>query len=66
MSKRVVTALRLQNRPETVATRDFFDKVDDFFDCLNVKNTFEWQMKRKENLKPYKHALDPRLKVFFV
>ena len=63
MSKKVALALAIQDKDETVGTRTFINMVDDFFDCLNVNNTFIGLMKRKEMLMPYEHPLDPRLQV---
>ena len=31
-----------------------------FFDCLNVRNQYEGQTKKKEYLKPYREIVDPR------
>ena len=58
MSKTVVRALAEEDRSDTVGTRFFFDMVDDFFDCMNVNNTFVHQKKNKKNLEPYRHPFD--------
>ena len=39
---------------------------DQLFDCLNVCNTIEGQMKRKPALEPYRDRNDWGIKVFFI
>ena len=41
-------------------TAVFCDLIDTFFDCLNIRNTEEWQRKRKPFLKPYYENTDIR------
>ena len=40
--------------------------MDTFFDCLNVRNTFDGNNKRNENLQPYRKASDERFKVVII
>ncbi|CAG2221682.1 unnamed protein product [Mytilus edulis] len=45
----------------TSATTEFIRHMDNFFDCLNVRNLNEGHQKRKDNLKPFTDPNDPRL-----
>jgi len=38
--------------PEAFQTGELCIMMDKFFDCCNVRNTFEWKHKRKEYMKP--------------
>ena len=44
----------------TDATAEFCRYMDKFFDCLNVRNQYEGDMKNKEFLKPYRDINDER------
>ena len=39
--------------PEAAVTAEFCLMIDKFFDCLNVRNTKEHELKKKPNLRPY-------------
>jgi len=60
LSDSVSTVLKLYGSPESAATAEFILMVDKFFDCLNVRNTKEHQLKRKSFLQPYSSLTDPR------
>ena len=38
--------------PEAAGTAEFCLRIDTFFDCLNVRNTKEHELKKKRNLRP--------------
>ena len=46
--------------PEASETAKFCLLMDSFFDCTNVRNTSEWEQKRKPFLKPYESVTDER------
>lgn len=46
--------------PEAFQTGELCIMMDKFFDCCNVRNTFEWKHKRKEYMKPYSSVSDER------
>ena len=50
----------------TESTEKFIRMCDQFFDCLNVCNTLEGQIKRKPALEPYRDRNDWSVKVFFM
>jgi len=56
--------LAIQGYEHTKATEEFIRLVDQFFDCLNVSQTFQGQKARKPALYPYKHADDWRFEVY--
>ncbi len=56
-------ALTFDDCAETSETRVFIRLVDEFFDCLNVRNKFEGKHKRKEARQPYSKPNDHRFKV---
>ena len=45
---------------EAVETGWFCRRIDEFFDCCNVRNTKEWKTKLKPYLKPYRTLDDER------
>lgn len=53
MSESVSLALLLTGGKEANATAVFIQKVDRFFDCLNVSSFDEGRLKRKPFLQPY-------------
>lgn len=63
MSTSVANALAYFGDPKTKETEHFIRQFDRFFDCLNVRSLYEWEQKKKEDLKPYTSPEDVRLKV---
>ena len=63
MSTTVADALTFDDNDETTETRCFIRLVDQFFDCLNVRNKLEGKLKRKEARLPYYKPTDYRFKV---
>ena len=63
MSESVASALEVLDRESTQETRVFIRMIDRFFDCLNVSTPMTGQLKRKENLAPYRSGKDERFKV---
>lgn len=63
MSTSVANALDYFGDPKTKETERFIREFDRFFDCLNVRSLYEWEKKKKEDLKPYTSVEDKRLKV---
>lgn len=63
MSETVASALQVVNEDNTRATRLFIRMTDMCFDALNVKNTLEGKLKRKNYRLPYTDPLDERFKV---
>ena len=66
MSETVASALQVIDEDNTRATRLFIRMIDMCFDALNVKNTLEGKLKRKEFQLPYTDPLDERFKVCHV
>lgn len=60
LSDSVYQALKTYGPPEAIATANFCKMFDNFFDCMNVRNTQEAILKRKEFLKPYESSDDQR------
>ena len=60
LSSSVAAVLRTFYPEEKSATAEFCDKVDQFFDCLNVRSCLEHERKRKPFLKPYISVDDER------
>jgi len=58
MSETVASALQVIDEDNTRATRLFIRMIDMCFDALNVKNTLEGKLKRKEFQLPYTDPLD--------
>ena len=54
LSASVAVVLKEFGPPEAVATAELCEKMDAFFDCLNVRSTTEHQKKRKPFLVPYR------------
>lgn len=63
MSETVASALQVVNEDNTRATRLFIRMTDMCFDALDVKNTLEGKLKRKNYWLPYTDPLDERFKV---
>jgi hypothetical protein len=66
MSRTVANALEDQQRAGKVGLESsitFIRLIDDFFDCLNVSNTYDCARLRKPNLEPYISAEDKRFDV---
>eukprot|EP00794_Sanderia_malayensis_P012456 gene12456-13744_t len=60
LSSSVAAVLREYGPKEASATAEFCEKMDMFFDCLNVRNTKEHLLKRKPFLIPYVSPDDSR------
>ena len=60
LSSTVSSVLQNYGGPECQQTAKFCMMMDHFFDCLNVRNTTEHTLKRKEFLKPYSSVEDER------
>ena len=63
MSSTVSKALLFSKKSEVFETAYFIEKIDKFFDCLNVRNFTEGKHTRKPYKQPYRKADDERLKV---
>lgn len=59
-------ALTFHDEDETTETRVFIRHMDNFFDCLNVRNHEEGVKKRKPWREAYFHSWDERFKVSIV
>ena len=57
---RSAAVLKKFGPPEAVETAKLCEKMDAFFDCLNVRSTTEHQRKRKPFLAPYRSGNDER------
>lgn len=66
MSGSVAHALHLTGDSSASETATFIDKVDKFFDCLNVNAFNEGKLKRKPFIQPYRSQLDFRLLVCMI
>ena len=66
LSSTVADALTFEDRDDTIETRQFIRMMDMFFDCLNVRNTVDGKVKRKDFRKPYRSQQDERFKVLVV
>ena len=53
LSETVGSVLNAFGPAEAEGTANFCLMMDNFFDCLNVKNTVEHKVKNKPFLKPY-------------
>ena len=62
---KVLPTLDFLGDPLTRETEKFIRMFDQYFDCLNVRSTREFQRKRKPNLKPYSSVNDPRFTVSY-
>lgn len=60
LSASVAAVLKAFGPPEAAATAKLCEKMDAFFDCLNVRSTTEHLKKRKPFLAPYKSDDDER------
>ena len=63
LSNTVSHALTLDGDPAIQETSKFCRVFNKFFDCLNVRSTKEYVMKRKPDVMPYQDKDDPRLQV---
>ena len=63
LSSSVANALRLTGGAEASETCNFIEKMDKFFDCLNVSSYTAGRKARKEFQKPYTKPTDFRLNV---
>ena len=66
MSSTVSAALLYTGSSEVIETAYFIEKVDKFFDCMNVSNFKQGIHSRKCYQQPYRNADDVRLKVYQV
>ena len=57
-------ALKAQGLPYTKETEKFIRLVDQFFDIMNISQTFEGQKTRKPALYPFRDVEDSRFEVF--
>ena len=60
LSETVGNVLNHFGPPEAAGTSEFCLMMDNFFDCLNVRNTKEHKLERKPNLRPYESPNDIR------
>lgn len=60
LSASVANVLKSFGPPDTIATSKLCEMMDNFFDCLNVRNQHEHVRKRKPFLKPYSSLNDQR------
>lgn len=61
LSKTMSVVLRaFGDENENIETAMFCEKMDDFFDIMNIRNLDEGQRKNKDNLKPFTNINDPR------
>ena len=56
----MASVLKSFGPPDAVATAEFCEKMDKFFDCFNVRNTTEGERTRKASMLPYKDVNDER------
>ena len=63
LSTTVADTFASRNLNYTVGTEEFIRLSDQFFDCLNVTNTYQGKKQNKPALYPYEDADDWRLKV---
>ena len=59
-SETVCNVLNQFRPPEAAGIAEFCLMMDTFFDCFNVRNTKEHELKRKPNLRPYESTDDIR------
>lgn len=60
LSASVSAVLKAFGTPDTAGTAKLCGMVDSFFDCLNVRCTYEHERKRKPFLAPFTSTEDPR------
>ena len=60
LSSSMAKVLHEYGPKEAKGTSDFCEKMDMFFDCMNVKNTVEYKHKQKPFLAPFESLQDPR------
>ena len=60
LSASMAAVLRSFGPPEAEGTAKYWEMVDGFFNCLNVRSTTEHQRKRKPFLAPYHDSQDSR------
>ena len=63
LSSTVADALTKDGDDDTTETRLFIRMMDDFFDCLNVRNDTEGIIKKKPMREAYTQSGDERFKV---
>lgn len=63
LSKTVANAIESMGRDEMASTVHFINKLNDWFDCLNVANVTQHIQSKNPNLAPYRSIDDERLKV---
>lgn len=66
LSETVANGLRLNFKESARETANFIEKVDKFFDSLNVTNYTDCITKLKQFKMPYRHAKDFRIKVMIM
>ena len=60
LSSSMACVLKEFGTVEAIGTAEFFKKMDNFFDCFNVRSTTEGGRTRKPSMLPYKDVNDPR------
>ena len=60
LSNSCSTAIEIYAPSDTAGTAQFCKYFDDFFDCLNVRNTNDYILKRNSFLKPFSDTNDVR------
>ena len=60
LSETVAIVMSNFGSPDSAGTAKFISMIDNFFDCLNVRNCKEHLEKMKPFLKPYDSVDDPR------
>ncbi|XP_071855332.1 uncharacterized protein [Apostichopus japonicus] len=63
LSKTVANAIESMGRDEMASTVHFINKLNDWFDCLNVANVTQHIQSKNPNLAPYRSIDDERLKL---
>ena len=58
LSETVGNVLNHFGPPEAAGTAEFCLMMDTFFDCLNIRNIKEHELKKKPNLRPYESPDD--------
>ena len=60
LSKTISVALSTFETPESIATAEYCEIIDSFFDCLNLRSLTEGRIKIKPFLEPYVSQNDER------
>ena len=66
LSESVSKGLQLIGGQEAAGTAKFFEMMDKFFDCMNVRNYTQGIHKRKRFQMPYTTSKDMRLEVIII